>query len=39
MTLLGCEDVCPKNLPLQLKIAYLRRKMLEIGLKEPSCKD
>ena len=39
MTLLGCEDVCPKNLPLQSKIAYLRRKMLEIGLKEPSCKD
>ena len=35
MTLLGCEDVCPKNLPLQSKIAYLRRKMLEIGLKTP----
>ncbi len=33
MTLLGCEDVCPKDLPLQSKIAYLRRKMLEIGLK------
>ncbi len=33
MTLLGCEDVCPKNLPLQSRIAYLRRKMLEIGLK------
>ncbi len=32
MTLLGCEDVCPKDLPLQSKIAYLRRKMLEIGL-------
>ncbi len=31
MTLLGCEDVCPKELPLQSKIAYLRRKMLEIG--------
>ncbi len=31
MTLLGCEDVCPKSLPLQSKIAYLRRKMAEIG--------
>jgi len=31
MTLLGCEDVCPKELPLQSKIAYLRRKMVEIG--------
>lgn len=28
MSLLGCEDVCPKNLPLQSKIAYLRRKMV-----------
>ncbi len=38
MTLLGCEDVCPKKLPLQSKIAYLRRKMLQIGLKKPcSC--
>jgi len=36
MTLLGCEDVCPKKLPLQSKIAYLRRKMVEIGLKTPS---
>ncbi len=32
MTLLGCEDVCPKELPLQSKIAYLRRKMVEVGL-------
>lgn len=41
MTLLGCEDVCPKNLPLQSKIAYLRRKMLAIGLKEKanSCQN
>ena len=31
MTLLGCEDVCPKELPLQSKIAYLRRKMVLIG--------
>ena len=28
MTLLGCDDTCPKNLPLQTKIAYLRRKMI-----------
>ena len=24
---LGCEDFCPKDLPLQTQIAYLRRKM------------
>ncbi|QSZ41413.1 fumarate reductase iron-sulfur subunit [Sulfurimonas aquatica] len=29
MTLLGCEDVCPKDLPLQSKIAYLRRMMVK----------
>jgi fumarate reductase iron-sulfur subunit len=29
MTLLGCEDVCPKDLPLQSKIAYLRRLMIK----------
>jgi len=28
MSLLGCEDVCPKELPLQSKIAYMRRKMV-----------
>ncbi|MCI6989711.1 MAG: fumarate reductase iron-sulfur subunit [Campylobacter sp.] len=27
MSLLGCEDNCPKHIPLQSKIAYLRRKM------------
>ena len=27
MTLLGCEDMCPKNLPLAGQIAYLRRKL------------
>lgn len=27
MGLLGCEDVCPKNLPLQDQLGYLRRKM------------
>lgn len=30
MSLLGCEDTCPKNLPLQSKIAYLRRKMVQM---------
>ncbi|MBP6106393.1 MAG: fumarate reductase iron-sulfur subunit [Steroidobacteraceae bacterium] len=32
MTLLGCHDVCPKQLPLQTQIAFLRRKMLKAGL-------
>lgn len=32
MTLLGCEDVCPKDLPLQSKIAYMRRMMLKSAL-------
>ncbi len=27
MTLLGCEDMCPKNLPLATQIAFLRRRM------------
>jgi fumarate reductase iron-sulfur subunit len=27
MTLLGCEDNCPKDLPHQTQIAYLRRRM------------
>ena len=30
MSLMGCEDVCPKELPLQSKIAYLRRKMVAL---------
>ncbi|PHO13965.1 succinate dehydrogenase/fumarate reductase iron-sulfur subunit [Malaciobacter marinus] len=30
MTLLGCEDTCPKHLPLQNKIAYMRRKLATI---------
>jgi fumarate reductase iron-sulfur subunit len=28
MTLLGCEDACPKNLTLSTQIAFLRRRML-----------
>lgn len=33
MTLLGCHDVCPKGLPLQTQIAFLRRKMAAQALK------
>ena len=31
MTLLGCHDVCPKALPLQTQIAFLRRRMVVAG--------
>ena len=31
MSLLGCHDVCPKELPLQTQIAFLRRKMAVEG--------
>jgi fumarate reductase iron-sulfur subunit len=34
LTLLGCEDMCPKDLPLATQIGYLRRKMLSQGLKK-----
>ena len=30
MTLLGCQDHCPKDLPLQTKIAYMRRKLVKV---------
>jgi fumarate reductase iron-sulfur subunit len=33
MSLLACHDVCPKDLPLQTQIAFLRRKMVVRGLK------
>ena len=33
MSLLACNDFCPKDLPLQAQIAFLRRKMLSAGLK------
>jgi fumarate reductase iron-sulfur subunit len=32
MALLGCHDVCPKELPLETQIAFLRRKMVKIAL-------
>jgi len=31
MSLMGCEDNCPKDLPHQHKIAFLRRKMVATG--------
>jgi fumarate reductase iron-sulfur subunit len=31
MTLLGCEDLCPKDLPLATQIAFLRRRMVVAG--------
>ncbi len=34
MSLIACHDVCPKELPLQSKIAYLRRKMVAVGKKD-----
>ena len=33
MSLLACHDVCPKELPLQTQIAYVRRKMVKQALK------
>ena len=35
MTLLGCEDMCPKELPLATQIAFLRRKMALQGVRKP----
>lgn len=32
MSLLGCNDVCPKDLPLQAQLAFLRRHMLKVAL-------
>ncbi len=32
MSLLGCQDVCPKDLDLQTQIAYMRRKMLRAAV-------
>jgi len=33
MGLLACEDVCPKNLPLQNQLGFLRRKMGIVAVK------
>jgi fumarate reductase iron-sulfur subunit len=33
MALLACHDLCPKDLPLQTQIAFMRRKMIVAGLK------
>ena len=33
MTLLGCEDMCPKELPLAGQIAFLRRKLASRGVR------
>ncbi|MEO8279472.1 MAG: fumarate reductase iron-sulfur subunit [Ideonella sp.] len=33
MTLLGCHDVCPKQLPLASQIAFIRRKMVALAWK------
>ena len=33
MSLLGCHDVCPKDLPLQTQLAFMRRKMVAMGMK------
>jgi len=32
MSLLACHDVCPKGLPLQTQLAFLRRRMAITGL-------
>ena len=33
MGLLGCDDICPKEIPLQKTLAMVRRKMARTGLK------
>ena len=33
LTLLGCADRCPKDLPLAGQITFLRRRMLKKGFK------
>jgi succinate dehydrogenase iron-sulfur subunit len=33
MSLLGCHDVCPKDLPLGTQIAFLRRRMVRMGFR------
>ena len=36
MSLLGCHDFCPKQLPLKTQIAFVRRKMAQQGVKNYS---
>jgi fumarate reductase iron-sulfur subunit len=36
MSLLACHDVCPKDLPLQTQIAFMRRKMVKSGVSRPA---
>jgi fumarate reductase iron-sulfur subunit len=31
LSLPGCQDVCPKKLPLATQLAFIRRKMVAIG--------
>ena len=38
MGLLACEDVCPKELPLQNQLGFLRRKMGITAIKSLFCK-
>ena len=33
MSLLGCHDVCPKQLPLSTQLAFVRRKMVAMAFK------
>jgi fumarate reductase iron-sulfur subunit len=33
MSLLACNDVCPKELPLESQIAFLRRRMMRMGFR------
>jgi fumarate reductase iron-sulfur subunit len=33
MSLLGCHDVCPKQLPLAAQIAFIRRRMAGMAWK------
>ncbi len=33
ISLMGCDDVCPKDLPLATQIAFLRRKMALAGIR------
>ncbi|MEK7281804.1 MAG: 4Fe-4S dicluster domain-containing protein, partial [Chloroflexota bacterium] len=34
--LLACDDYCPKKLPLEKQLAYMRRRMLRAGLQSRS---